>query len=695
MISVKPSSTPFLRLDANTGWQQSSINSEVLIDPVSAGLRLGKPGVFPISPFEPFGSFGGMTLPKGISVSDEGRVLLVDSQNNRILYFDSLTAKALLADSKQFDETQLLFKPLWVQPEQNINSAEHPELTTIELPGAYQLNGPTDVLFSGRSEVLIADGNNHRILIYNWPEFRLRKIISLGDGIPVAIAMDSRKNLYVVDSLHRKVLRYNRLWQLDKNFDNGEKWFTKPAFIAIDNEDNIFVIDTNPAQLFKFSQQTKWQQVNHADGTFFSNSFLIPPLSVSSNGLKYPQSGKTNCEALNLELIDIDKSGYLRGTGLPIVALPKSIRLPMSGHYISAQFDSEISGSQWHRIVLDVQVPATGRLLIQSYTSDRESDDSELSNIEWSQPMIISTAEFQQHPEMLIQSGPGRYLRIKLSFSGNGHSSPEVNSILIYGHRSSALTHLPPPFKQDPESRFFLDRFLSYFDTVQQEIRFLMQDFTRYLDPDGVPEGEFLEWLGSWFDWQFLTQWPVDLRREMIKSSVQYFKIRGTLQGLKQMLQWHTGLSGEQPQIIEHYRLRKYFSVAQAKEENATSCLSDLYIGQKKLSPSFDKLAHWFSVIVPASVVSNEESYKTLTLLIEAQKPAHTAFQLCIFNPGVRIGTQSSIGVDTWLGGYPVEQLGTINLGQSSRLEHHGNRREVIGNKILQSTWHKEKANGY
>src|SRR5690606_195125 len=136
--------------------------------------------------------------------------------------------------------------------------------------------------------------------------------------------------------------------------------------------------------------------------------------------------------------------------------------------------------------------------------------------------------------------------------------TPLIDNIQIYGPRASSLRYLPPPFHQDPESAHFLDRFLSYFDTVQEEVRFLMQDFTRYLDPRSVPAGPFMEWLGSWFDWHFLAQWPMDLRREMISRSIFFFKQRGTVDGVRQMLQWHTGLGGNQPQLIEHFRLRDY-----------------------------------------------------------------------------------------------------------------------------------------
>ena len=338
----------------------------------------------------------------------------------------------------------------------------------------------------------------------------------------------------------------------------------------------------------------------------------------------------------------------------------RNIRLPRSGTYYSRQFDSEISGSQWHRIVLEATVPDTGRIIVQVYTSDRVIDDSELAGLDWSAPFVISTDRGFTQPELLIQSGAGRYLRIKIDLLGDGRSTPEIRSLLLFGPRESSLHYLPPPFHQDAESRYFLDRLLSYFDTVQEEIRFLIRDFTRYLDPYGVPAGAFLDWLGQWFDWQFYAQWPDALRREMLANSIEFFQRRGTVAGIKQMLQWHTGLSGEQPQIIEHFRL-----AAAVDRQQDEAC--PLFIGEKPLLTEH-RSAHWFTVVLPVSAVPNAEAQRQIKQLITAQKPAHTAFQLCIFNPGVRIAKQSTIGVDTWLGHYPQAPLGDMIIGQSANL---------------------------
>lgn len=79
MTESRKSTTPFYRLDALAGWRQSPVSESILQDPVLNHLRLGRPGDFPVPPNEPFGSFGGMTLPRGITINADGQVLLVGS----------------------------------------------------------------------------------------------------------------------------------------------------------------------------------------------------------------------------------------------------------------------------------------------------------------------------------------------------------------------------------------------------------------------------------------------------------------------------------------------------------------------------------------------------------------------------------------------------------------------------------------
>ena len=696
MSIARPSVTPTYLLDSIIGWRQSSVSEFILQDPVNQSLRLGKPGDFSITPIEPSGSFGGQTLPTGVAIAESGYMLVADPAFNRILYYDSLTAQKVMESTVANSDDSLLastpptpFVALW-QPQIPIEvEDEHLQNPAFEQhteAGPYQLNQPTDVALSPLGEIVVADSGNQRVMIYSWPELRLRKQLNFSQGIPRALAYDRKKNLYVADAQQGRIIRYNSLWERDTRYVGGTNILQSPIALAIvtnsNKADRLFVLDASLQRVILLDEKGEMVDTDVSGGDVFNHYFQQPPLTLEDGKLCYPQLTKPDCEKWWLTHVQVDSLGNLPSTSIRLLSRPRVIRLPRSGVFISEQLDGDIAASQWHRITLKASIPSAGRILVQTFTSDRPLSETELADVNWSQAALFTQADSDQFFEVLIQSQKGRYLRIRVSFFGDGYTTPEIEHLQVFGQRASSLKYLPPPFRQDPESEYFLDRWLSYFDTVFDETRHLMADFTRYLDPDGVPAGEYLDWLGRWFDWTFLAQWPSHLRREMIARSMDYFKQRGTLNGLQLMLQWHTGLSGEQPSIIEHYRVRHY-ATKQVIADADSDTTQPLFIGEKPFDPPHDEISHWFTVVLPTSAVPDQAAYDTITAIIEAQKPAHTGFRLCLFAPGLRIGKQSSIGIDTWLGHYPKAPIGDFTLGQAAQLS----RLSSPGVKIEQSVF--------
>lgn len=715
MKNVKPSITPYFRLNPHTEWQMSEQSSAVVVDPITREIRLGKAADFPIRINEPYGTFGGKTLPRGVSVSSDGRCFLADPNNNRVLYFDrsdcnnldAVRSENISEQANASDPSELSpFRSLWAEEDEPESSPAHAHpLFSDECASEsdlYTLAQPRDVLFY-QNQLLVADSGHHRLLVYLWPELRVRHVIDFGSGEPWAMAIDAQQRLFVADPVQGCIHCVDALWQIDSKFDNGAGLIGEPVAVAVDRENRLLVLNREGA-IWQYEEDRGWSQQNRNDVGLFLRTYNVPPLQLDQNTLVYPQSGRAlheaslscsdvtslnsasreACEKWRLEGVNVDKAGRLRGTSLPLMARAKKVRLPRIGEYISQTFDNGTPASQWHRVVLDVEIPTTTRVLVSTHTSDRPLSDYEVSDITWSEPVVISTDVGLQYPELLVQSLPGRYLRLRIQLLGDGFTTPVIRAIDIFGPRQSSLAYLPPLFQQDPESAFFLDRLLSYFDTVQAEVRYLLHDFTRYLDPASVPSGEFLEWLGSWFDWQFLSSWPVDVRRTLIRQSIDIYRQRGTLKGIQKMLQWHTGLDAPWPQIIEHYRLR-HLNHDQANDDVDCERHSSMSIGETPLLAPNAALEHRFTVVVPSSVVCDSESFQQLERVIHAQKPAHTHFQICVIDQGIRIGAQSAIGIDTWLGYQRKTVLGDISLGQSSELLSIPSHRHIseLGRHIL------------
>ena len=189
--------------------------------------------------------------------------------------------------------------------------------------------------------------------------------------------------------------------------------------------------------------------------------------------------------------------------------------MPRFGAFKTTMLDSGRTGFGWDRIVLVATLPETTRIVISTLTSEVAVPFDRLESLppgRWSAPLALAPGDL---PELLIQSGAGRYLWLKVEMSGDGTVSPSISELDIFGPRRSAMRYLPASFHQDPESVRFLDRFLSYFDTVFAEMTAANREIAALFDPEVVP-AEFLAWLGSWFDLEFLATWPEATRREMI-----------------------------------------------------------------------------------------------------------------------------------------------------------------------------------
>jgi phage tail-like protein len=162
--------------------------------------------------------------------------------------------------------------------------------------------------------------------------------------------------------------------------------------------------------------------------------------------------------------------------------------------------------------------------------------------------------------------------------------------------------------------------------------------------PDAVPAGPFLDWLASWFDITFLPEWPEATRRAMVAKAIAMYRRRGTVAGLRQMLQWHTGLGEPVPAIIEHFRIKAPISIADSP-----------------LAPSAP--AHAFTIVLPSVAAPDATARNRLDQVIAAAIPAHTRYQLRLVTSGVIIGRQSTPGIDMLIGTTRPQPLGEARLG--------------------------------
>jgi phage tail-like protein len=667
--ATRPAGLPWARLDARTGWPLATSLSRGLAG--GAEIALGTPGQRPIADTEPLGSFGGRRLPRGLAIASDGRIYFADPVGRVVL---TALASDGAAPRPEGATAEWPFVPLW--PARPLPPPPAPcDIGQPENPPSdpYTLVRPLALALAPNGDLVIADAGQDdagRLLVLTLPEGRIRHVIHLAQ--PVAISFDPRGRACVADAGARTIARFDRSWRRQSDFPHAS---VPPieglTYLAHAQGEPCGCEGTCGCEAPAAPEPYLWIIAKgriHAltrDGFLWSGgafafpdagqlpvaalpdeSRLTPPaLKLSADGqLLWQDPAFPTRDPLLLQGLNVDRSGRLAGTAIALLARARRVELPQSGHAQFLALDGGREGFAWDRIALFAEIPDRTRLLLSTATTDAALEEAQIARLPssaWSAPLEIGAGD---PPEMLVQSPGGRYLWLRLEMFGDGARTPRIAGIDIFAPRRSSLADLPAPFREDSESAAFLDRFLSYFDTVFAEIADRHGSVRVLFHPDAVPAGPFLAWLASWFDITFLPEWPEATRRAIVAKAIAMYRRRGTVAGLRQMLQWHTGLGEPVPAIIEHFRIKASISIAGSP-----------------LAPTAP--AHAFTIVLPAFAALDDTARDRLDRVIAAAIPAHTGYQLRLVTSGIVIGRQSTPGIDMLIGSTRPQPLGEARLG--------------------------------
>jgi phage tail-like protein len=169
--------------------------------------------------------------------------------------------------------------------------------------------------------------------------------------------------------------------------------------------------------------------------------------------------------------------------------------------------------------------------------------------------------------------------------------------------RSSYLAHLPRAYGEDP----FLGRFLLAFEALltglpdRPGLQQAIEGVTDLLDPATTGE-EFLPWLAGWVGLVLRGDWDAPTRRRFIREIVPLYRLRGTAEGLRQMLTLYTG----QPVDVDDDQRPDHFFTVQLTLAQAD----------------------------PEQVRRIQQIARAI---IDQEKPAHTFYALRVATPTMRL----------------------------------------------------------
>jgi len=169
---------------------------------------------------------------------------------------------------------------------------------------------------------------------------------------------------------------------------------------------------------------------------------------------------------------------------------------------------------------------------------------------------------------------------------------------------SSYLRYLPPLYRDDE----FMGQYLLIYEDTIKSLESTINNVALYFDPLLTPDS-LLPWLAFWMDLVLDSAWPIERRRELVKSAGELYRWRGTKRGLTEYLRIYTG---SVPEISEY--------IPGMSLDDGTKLGINTKLGSSGTG-------HHFTVSIEYDGEGKIE-IDTIKSIIDSQKPAHTSYTL-------------------------------------------------------------------
>lgn len=283
----------------------------------------------------------------------------------------------------------------------------------------------------------------------------------------------------------------------------------------------------------------------------------------------------------------------LTETGVePLYRLAQARYPHQASAILTLPLDSGTPGTLWHRLYLEACIPPGCRIEVeaQAYEVDKNRPRSWdrqpqpgwlpiSSELPFAQGNLAPVPEREGLFEVLLQRGngvvrdlAGRYLRLRLTLSGDGRHTPAIYAIRAWYPRFSWQTHfLPGHFHQqaplpatspaEPEAANGADlreRLLACFEGLMTPIEERIAAAETLLYPDATP-APFLPWLAELNATRLPRHWPEPRQRLWLEKQGELQQQRGTYGGLVKALDIITdgGVRRGEVVPVELFRLRR------------------------------------------------------------------------------------------------------------------------------------------
>lgn len=374
--------------------------------------------------------------------------------------------------------------------------------------------------------------------------------------------------------------------------------------------------------------------------------------------------------------------GYFTHAGFRLAAATAAT-YATTGVCTTFRLDSGVPRNRWGRVLVEASVPDGTSVSVATATSDDDGPGPDPTGF----TPADQGAPVHRRPEPVTPWWPtdgrpdsfdapvlapaGRYLWVEVRLTGNGRRTPCVVELRAEQSAHSLMRRLPAVFSADRAQAEFLHRYLAMLDGMVHDLDLRARCRDVLVDPAGTPAAA-LDWLASFLGLVLDDRWAENARRRLVAEISELYRRRGTVWALRRYLQLF--LAGDRAGelttdvahvvIVEHFRLRGVGGVVLGDDPSSASsavvgagfrvggAVGDL--GTRPVDPEtttasvFASHAHRFTVLIGRPLDEVEEA--AVRHILATERPAHTVYDLCTVEAGMRVGHGIHLGLSSLIG---------------------------------------------
>jgi phage tail-like protein len=615
----------------------------------------------------------------GIAVDAEGTIYFSDPAANRMYRLD--------ACSKQ------------VEPMPGLAGAG-------SAPG--RLSAPAGLVIPAHRRALyVADSGNGRIQILDLGTGAVLEILT-GFDLPVSLACDDDGQLYVVDVAAKRVDQLTVSGDVVPSFWSNVRaggHVAAPVAVACPAE-WVYVLDGQTHNVEIFNRQGTWirsisTSIDGAiafaacDSTIYVGDPGRRRLVVFCAGQDgaFVNAGDADGYDGPVAALVCEPEGRLLlspGGGVVPLTLDEGASFRHEGWLRSGPISVDGIPHFWNRVHADIELPDRVHVQFYVYAGDPSAPPPPASD---PVPAAWRAAGSGASDFFLTFDGTKTTaLWIAARFDNDAQSTPSLSQLRVDFDQESYLPYLPAIFRQRNCSDVLL-RYLSLFESFFGELEGEIDRLPALVDP-AAARADALAWLAGFLALRLPEAWSEAQQREAIARAYDRYARRGTVAGLREAIWLEAGV---RVTIDEPLQNAGWWSMpgtstsckagaggwtdggdsilglntvlASSEPQGAvvgTSAVLDrsqLLSEEEYGTPLFEALAYRFTLQLFPGDVDCAGALDRIRAIVDREKPAHTSYDVCVVEPGIRVGYRARLGVDTLLGSGPVHgRLGETGL---------------------------------